>query len=137
MNDIFLFLQKCGLANYADDSTMYASDKRVSTIVDSLSHEFTILPKWFYNNFMVLNPEKCSFMLLDVDIHCKPTWYVVMKFLNTRKQEKVLGVTLDNTLNFATNLLNITKNATKKLNTLTRVQKYMTTDQKLNLPTVR
>ena len=137
MNDIFLFLQKCGLANYADDSTMYASDKRVSTIVDSLSHEFTILPKWFYNNFMVLNPEKCSFMLLDVDIHCRPTWYVVMKFLNTRKQEKVLGVTLDNTLNFATNLLNITKNATKKLNTLTRVQKYMTTDQKLNLPTVR
>ena len=137
MNDIFLFLQKCGLANYADDSTMYASDKRVSTIVDSLSHEFTILPKWFYNNFMVLNPEKGSFMLLDVDIHCKPTWYVVMKFLNTRKQEKVLGVTLDNTLNFATNLLNITKNATKKLNTLTRVQKYMTTDQKLNLPTVR
>ena len=86
---------------------------------------------------MVLNPEKCSFMLLDVDIHCRPTWYVVMKFLNTRKQEKVLGVTLDNILNFATNLLNITKNATKKLNTLTRVQKYMTTDQKLNLPTVR
>ena len=28
--DIFLFLQMCDLANYADDSTMYASDKRVS-----------------------------------------------------------------------------------------------------------
>ena len=62
MNDNFLFLQKCDLANYADDSTMYASDKRVSTIIDSLGHGFPILPKWFYNNFMVLNPDKCSFM---------------------------------------------------------------------------
>ena len=32
INDIFLFLQKCDLAYYADDSTMYASDKCVSTI---------------------------------------------------------------------------------------------------------
>ena len=67
INDIFLFLQKCDLTNCADDSTMYTSDKRDSTIIDSLSHEFTILSKWFYNNFMVLNPEKFSFMLLGVD----------------------------------------------------------------------
>ena len=61
INDI-LFLQKFDLTNYADES-----DKRVSTIINSLRHEFTVLSKWFYNNFMVLNPEKCSFMLLDVD----------------------------------------------------------------------
>ena len=67
INDIFLFLQKCDLANYADDSTMYTSDKRVSTITNSLRHEFTILSKWFYNNYMVPNSEKCSFMLLGVD----------------------------------------------------------------------
>ena len=67
INDIFLLLQKCYLANYADDSTMYTSDKRVSTIIGSLRHEFTILSKWFYNNFMVRNPEKRSFMLLGVD----------------------------------------------------------------------
>ena len=64
INDIFLLLQKRYLANYADDR---ADDKRVSTIIDSLRHEFTILSKWFYNNFMVRNPEKRSFMLLGVD----------------------------------------------------------------------
>ena len=42
INDI-LFLQKYDQANYADDSTMYTSDKRVSAIIDPLSHEFTIL----------------------------------------------------------------------------------------------
>ena len=70
-------------------------------------------------------------------------WWCILK--NT-KQEKVLGVTLDNKVNFATHLLNITKNTNKKFNALTRVQKYMTTDRKSsyfppllnrNLPTVR
>ena len=42
----------------------------------------------------------------------------------------MVGVTLDNKLNFATHLLNITKNANKKFNALTRVQNCMTTDQK-------
>ena len=46
------------------------------------------------------------------------------------KQEKVLGVTIDKKLNFETHLSNITKNANIKFNALTRVQKYMITDQK-------
>ena len=50
--------------------------------------------------------------------------------LKNIKQEKVLGVTTDNKLNFATHLSNITKNANIKFNALTRVQKYMITDQK-------
>ena len=67
LNDIFLSLQKCDLANYADDSTLYTSDKNISNIMNFLSHDFTILSKWFYNNFMVLNPDKCCFMLLGID----------------------------------------------------------------------
>ena len=39
INHIFLFLQKCDLANYTDDSTLY--DKRVSTIIDSYQFRFT------------------------------------------------------------------------------------------------
>ena len=67
LNDIFLSLQKCDLANYADDSTLYTSDKGTSNIMNSRSHHFAILSKCFYNNFMVLNPDKRSFILLGVD----------------------------------------------------------------------
>ena len=118
INDIFLFLQKCDLANYADGSTMYTSDKRVSTIIGSLRHEFTILSKWFYNKFMVRNPEKRSFMLLGVDDPLQTNLVCGDQILEKTIQEKVLGVTLDNKLNFATHLLNITKNA-NKFNALT------------------
>ena len=118
INDIFLFLQKCDLANYADDSTMYTSNKRVSTIVDSLRHEFTILSKWFYNNLIVFNPEKCSFMLLGVDGSLQINLVCGDEILKNTKQE-LLGATLDNKLNFAIHLLNITKNAIEKFNALT------------------
>ena len=45
LNDIFLSLQKSDLANYADDSSLYASNKSISNISNFFSHDFTILSK--------------------------------------------------------------------------------------------
>ena len=41
--NIFLFLQKCDLADYADDSNMYSSDKNINNIMTTLNHDFAIL----------------------------------------------------------------------------------------------
>ena len=109
---------------------MYTSDKRVSAFTDCLRREFTILSKWFYNNFMVPNPEKCSFMLLGVDNSLQANLVCGDEILQNKKQERMLGVTLENELNFATHSLNITENTNEKFNGLTRVQKYGTADQK-------
>ena len=130
LNDIFLSLQKCDLVNYADESTLFTSDKSISNIMNSVSHDFTILSKWFYNNFMVLNPDKCSFMLSGVDDELQTKLVFGNETLKNSKQEKVLGVTTDNKLNFAEDLLNIAKNANIKFNALTKVQKHVTTDQR-------
>ena len=79
---------------------------------------------------MVLNPDKCSFMLLGVDDELQTNLVCANETLKNSKQEKVLRVTINNKLNLAMHLSNITKNANIKFNALTRVQKYMTTDQK-------
>ena len=85
-------------------------------------------------------------MLLGVDDSLQTNLVCVDEIHKNTKQEKVLGVTLNNKLNFAAHLLNITKNTNKKFNASTRIQKYMTTDQKSlyfprllnrNLPTLR
>ena len=44
--------------------------------------------------------------------------------------EKVLGVTINNRLNFGIHLLNTTKNANSKFNALTGGKMYRTTEQK-------
>ena len=46
------------------------------------------------------------------------------------KEEKVLGINFNNKLDFSTHLTSITKKANIKLNALTRVQKYITPEQK-------
>ena len=93
-------------------------------------HEFDVLPKWFFINFMVLNPYKCSFMLLGVEDSLQTNVVCDDEILKSTKQEKVLSVTLGNKLNSITHLLKIAKNANKKFNAFTRVQKYITNDRK-------
>ena len=95
-----------------------------------MSHEFTILSKWFYNSLIVLNPDKWSFKLLVVDDPLQINLVCGDEILKNTKQGKVLGEPLGNKLNFAIHLLNIIKNANKKFNALTRVQNYITTDRK-------
>ena len=92
--------------------------------MNSPSHDFTILSKSFCNSFMVLNPDKRSFMLLGVDDELQTNLVCGNGTLKNSKQEKVLGVTIDNKLNFATHLLNITKNANIKFkNTSKHIKK--------------
>ena len=79
---------------------------------------------------MVLSPDKCSFILLGVHDELQTNLVCGNETLKNSKQKKVLGVTIDNKLNFATYVSNITKNASIKFNVLARVQKYMTADQK-------
>ena len=43
--DIFLSLEECHLASYADDSTLYTSNKSILNVMNFLSHDFTILSK--------------------------------------------------------------------------------------------
>ena len=78
---------------------------------------------------MVLNSDKCSFVLLGVDDELQTNLVCGNETLKNSKQETILGVTIDNKFNFATHLSNITKNANIEFNALTRAQKYMTTDQ--------
>ena len=90
--------------------------------------ETWFLSKWFNINFMVRNPAKCLFMLLDVDHSLETNLVCGDEILKNANQEKVLGVTLD----FATHLLNITNQKCQQnvaFNALTRVQKYMTIEQ--------
>ena len=78
INDGFLFLQECDLANSAGDSTVYTSDKSISNIIK---------PK-----IVILLFRLNGFDKLQIDLVFRKE-----NFKNS-KQEKVLGVTIDNKL---------------------------------------
>ena len=49
---------------------------------------------------MVLNPDKCSFTLLGADDSLQTSLACGDEIVKSKKQEKVLGVPLDNKLDF-------------------------------------
>ena len=79
---------------------------------------------------MAFDRDNFSFMLLGVDDTPQTNMACENETLKNSKQGKVLRSTIDDKIVFATHLLNITKNGNIKFNSLTRVQKYMTTDKK-------
>ena len=87
------------------------------------------MSKWFHENFMVLNTGKCHFMVLgDSNGTCNFTCNGTT--IECGKEEKVLGITIDDKLSFTPHLENIIKKANRKLHTpLSRVKCYVGFEQ--------
>ena len=64
INDLFLFANKSKICNYADHNTLYSANKNIIQIIGDRSNDIETLTKWFYDNYMVLNPDKCHFLAL-------------------------------------------------------------------------
>ena len=68
INDLFLSIETITLCNDADDNTTHFSDKNSSIVISRLRHDFAIISEWFYENYMVLNPDKYHFLTLGFNI---------------------------------------------------------------------
>ena len=99
LNDIFMFISKCNLCNYADDNTLYSTEKDLNRIKRNLEMDFMILHQSFHENHMTLNPGTCHYMVIG----SRDLSHEIM--LNNNKitssnEEKLLGIFLDRKLNF-------------------------------------
>ena len=63
MCDMFCFLQDIDIANYADDSTPYDTDKNIGFLINNLENWSSILFKWLNNNYMKVNTDKSHLLI--------------------------------------------------------------------------
>ena len=112
VNNIFLYTENSDLCNYANDSTLHASGESLSMIIENLKADFLKISKWFHESFMVLNPGKCHFMVLG-DSNCTYNFTCNGTTTESSKEEKVLGITIDDKLTFTSHLGSIIKKQTK------------------------
>ena len=123
INDIFYFAEEDKLTNYADDTTPYAIEANVETLINSLQFNTNSLLTWFDNNFFKLNPDKCKLLITnhidDISINVNNT------VIKAEKSVKLLGVTIDNELKFNEHITNICKKANLKLHALARISHLM------------
>ena len=73
-----------------------------------LDNGFDAVTKWFYENHMALNVWKCHFMCLGKDKR-NETFIFKDLVMKNSKEQKILGVTIDNKLTFKSYIKNLFK----------------------------
>ena len=64
INDLFLFINKAKLANFADDNTICSNSAEMETLLNILEKESKTVIKWFQQNQMIVNPDEFQAMVL-------------------------------------------------------------------------
>ena len=127
INDIFYFVDEEFLTNFADDNTPYAIDTNINKIISKLEADTIILLNWFEINYFKMNADKCKLLITnhDNDIHVS----IDGNTIDASKSVKLLGIQIDNNLNFNEHVSSICKKVNLKLHALARISKFMDKDK--------
>ena len=129
INDLLLSIQDTDICNYADDTTLYTCDNNLDNVIARLENDSNIVIKWFTDNFMKLNTDKCHLLILGRNSNQQVTVNVGDSVIENTEEEKLLGVVIDKKLNFETHISKLCKKAGNKLSALARVSGYMDTNK--------
>ena len=126
INDLFMFIEKCILYNYADDNSMSCSSTTLQQVLSNLRSDCKNANEWFGENGMRVNPDKFQFMILSAnpsdDIELKLDENTTLK---SDVSVKVLGVTIDHRLTLNDHISGCCLKAARQLNALARISKYL------------
>ena len=126
INDIFYFVTKTTLYNYADDNTVSYSHKDIETLKETLISECFKLLKWFVDNQMQANPEKFQAISVGKKTHSAMTNIEIADVsIPCADHVKLLGIDLDYKLDFDVQVTQICKKAARQLNVLQRLSKFL------------
>ena len=57
INDLFLFIERTNICNFADDNTIYSCNINLQTTLTDLKYDMQNILKWFKVNSMKSNPK--------------------------------------------------------------------------------
>ena len=135
INDIFCFISKCDLINYADDNTLSFGARTLELVVSALKEDTEIAIKWFTDNFMKVNPEKFQMMLMKPSL-CRtelPTSLEINSVpIERQSSVKLLGIVIDENLRFDKQVSNMCGRASKQLKVIFRFKSlFKETEKKI------
>ena len=124
LSDLFLVISDTDFSSYADDNTIYDSGNSTGEVISSLQESIEKLFQWFSHNQMKVNTDKCH-LIVSTDEHIEIRGESLIK---NSTCEKLLGVKIDNKLNFDTH--GLCKKANNKLRVLARTTPCMSLEKK-------
>ena len=129
INDLFFFLTKSEVCNFADDNTIYVCNKNLEFIKENLQYDMKVILQWFRINSMKANPGKFQFMLLGKNRREKYVLDINGILVKESDSVTLLGVTIDNKLRFKQHISKISRSAFYKLRALRRIRNFLTVEK--------
>lgn len=132
LNDIFYFILKSLLYNYADDNTLAYIHKDFNTLKTVLESESLNLISWFSENFMKANPDKFQAICLGQRTHDHiKSFQIGSTSIKCEDNVTLFGVNIDFMLKFDNHVADICRKASKQLAVLKRLGRFLTKQGKL------
>ena len=129
INDLFLFIEKTNICNFADNNTIYSCNNKLQTVLKNLKHDMINVSKYFKVNSMKSNPKKFQFMILGKGT--RQTIILNINNIKIRESQNVelLGLTIDNRLTFKDHINMLCRRANYKSHALRRIRTYLTLEK--------
>ena len=127
LNDLYYFIKNAKADNFTDDNTLTTFAQNVGILISVLESESNILIIWFETNTMIVNPGKFQSIIIDKkkQDHTKETFEIGDKVIEVSPSVKLLGVQIDDKLNFNLLITNIYRYTENQLNALTRLKLFL------------
>ena len=122
LSDLLLIVDDIDIANYADDNTIYKEHENIDDLITSLQDAAAKLFKWFSDNQMKGNTDKCH-LLLSKDESTEI--YIGDSIIESNTCEKLIGIKIDSKLRFDDHIQDLCNKANRKLRALARATPYL------------
>ena len=128
INDLKLFIKEANLHSYADDNTITYFSKSFSYLKTILENESAEAIDWLKQNNMLVNPKKFPVLFLprkkklirsNMSLNNNSSSIIFSNLV------KLIGIKIDNKLNFEPHVSDLCKSTARQLHALLRLKPYL------------
>ena len=129
MNDLPNINESCKINMYADDTAIHLASKSPAQLESKINKDLGKVQKYFQQNKLSLNVNKCEFMLVGTAQKLKQFDSVSIKINNEPlkkvKCAKYLGMTIDENLRWGNHIDTLAKKVSQRLGILRRMKRIV------------
>ena len=119
MNDLFYFVKRGNLFNYADDNSVSVNSRELNIVSQLLRSEAEVTVRWFCSNVMEANPSKFQGVLFKGNKQASDFKVSVGgQNIEFSKSMTLLGICIDENLNFDLHIKDICLKASCQVSAL-------------------
>ena len=130
INDLPLHVKSCILNIFADDTTVQKTAPSIDLINNGIAEDTLLIQRWCKQNRMVINPSKTKCMIIGSSqrlsrSHDKFLVCIDNTPIECVENDKLLGVHIDNSLNYSKHIDHVCKIISAKLALLRRIKRFL------------